>query len=218
MRSEEHREKRGIAAEDIEFLSNLQHEMRTQPTFAERAPRYWVIKDYRYRPAGDDDEVSRISICGDDGWEGDVTEEELLQTLADEVNSFGGPGYLEDWCYENRLHLEIAEDESFHVEPMYGVGLSADELESLWEKTHGGNETLSFETREMFFAPNTFFVTLRAAEEHLAANHYHYDPEARPYAMTAWRSPEVERLFEILQEVDFSSLPAERETAKESIE
>lgn len=62
-----------------------------------------------------------------------------------------------------------------------------------------------FETKEECIAENTMFLTLREAQEHIQRNGYHYtDPHT--YGMTAWRSPQVERLYEILHEVDFSQL------------
>lgn len=62
-----------------------------------------------------------------------------------------------------------------------------------------------FETKEECIAENTMFLTLREAQEHIQRNGYHYiDPHT--YGMTAWRSPQVERLYEILHEVDFSQM------------
>lgn len=41
--------------------------------------------------------------------------------------------------------------------------------------------------------------------EDIKCNDYHYiDPHT--YGMTAWRSPQVERLYKILHEVDFKQL------------
>lgn len=47
------------------------------------------------------------------------------------------------------------------------------------------------------------FLTNREAKEHLKSNHYHYTSKAHTYAMTAWRSPQVEKLIHILQTADF---------------
>ena len=59
-------------------------------------------------------------------------------------------------------------------------------------------------------AENTMFLTLRECKEHIERNRHHYhDPKT--YAMTAWRSPQVERLWKILQEVDWSNLNVEGE-------
>lgn len=51
-------------------------------------------------------------------------------------------------------------------------------------------------------AQNTMFLTLRECKEHIERNSYHYE-KPRPYAMTAWRSPQVEKLIEILQTADW---------------
>ena len=51
-------------------------------------------------------------------------------------------------------------------------------------------------------ARNTMFLTLRECQEHIDRNAYHYQ-NPRPYAMTAWRSPQVENLVKILQTADW---------------
>lgn len=63
--------------------------------------------------------------------------------------------------------------------------------------------------------PNTMFLTEKAAATHLRQNDYHYDATAHTYAMTAWRSPEVEKLIKILQTVDFSNIVSNIITNKE---
>lgn len=47
------------------------------------------------------------------------------------------------------------------------------------------------------------FLTQIDAENHLRANHYHYSEDAHTYAMTAWRDPRMDKLIEILQEVEW---------------
>lgn len=54
-------------------------------------------------------------------------------------------------------------------------------------------------------AENTMFLTSRECREHIERNRHNYlDPI--PYAMTAWRSPQVERLCKILQEINWDEL------------
>ncbi len=52
-------------------------------------------------------------------------------------------------------------------------------------------------------ASDTMFLTLRECREHIERNSYHYC-HPHPYAMTAWRSPQVKRLIEILKSADWS--------------
>ena len=54
-------------------------------------------------------------------------------------------------------------------------------------------------------ASSTMFLTLRECREHIKANDYHYR-NPQPYAMTAWRSPQVEKLVQILQTADWDSV------------
>lgn len=67
-------------------------------------------------------------------------------------------------------------------------------------------------TSEHTIQRNTFFLTLRECKEHIQRNHYHYNKTVHSYAMTAWRSPQVEKLYEILENVDFSKLMKEGES------
>ena len=53
---------------------------------------------------------------------------------------------------------------------------------------------------------DTMFLTNKSCKEHIRLNNYHYSSDAHSYAMTAWRSPEVEKLFKILQEVDWDKI------------
>lgn len=57
--------------------------------------------------------------------------------------------------------------------------------------------------------PDTLFLTLRECEEHIEANRHHYS-NPRPFCMCAWRSPQVEKLVEILHEVDFARARSRR--------
>ena len=57
--------------------------------------------------------------------------------------------------------------------------------------------------------PDTMFLTNRSCKKHIELNHYHYDANVHSYAMTAWRSPEVEQLWNILQKVDWLKMREE---------
>lgn len=57
-------------------------------------------------------------------------------------------------------------------------------------------------------ASNTFFMTKRECHEHIQANKHHYSATAHPYAMTAWRSSQVGRLWKLLQDVDWPAISA----------
>ncbi len=52
---------------------------------------------------------------------------------------------------------------------------------------------------------DTLFLTLRECREHIERNRHHYN---RPYTyvQTAWRSPQFEKLINILQQVDWNMI------------
>ena len=52
--------------------------------------------------------------------------------------------------------------------------------------------------REHIIMQNTMFLTKREVQEHIKSNHYHYNKTVHTYAMTAWRSPQVENLIKLL--------------------
>lgn len=49
--------------------------------------------------------------------------------------------------------------------------------------------------------PNIMFLTHKECENHLRKYGYNYSEDAHAYAMTAYRSPEVETLLNILETV-----------------
>lgn len=51
---------------------------------------------------------------------------------------------------------------------------------------------------------NTFFISKLEALKHIEKNSYHYNHSVHTYAMTAWRSPQFEKLIKLLKTADFS--------------
>jgi hypothetical protein len=67
-----------------------------------------------------------------------------------------------------------------------------------------------FYTNEHHVYPNTMFITKKDAKEHLEDNYYHYSKDAHTYAMTAWRSPSMTKLYDILHNVDWSKVEVKK--------
>lgn len=188
---------RQITREDIEFLVGLQNEMNTQPHLCQADPRFWVVKTFEYRQATDDDEIYRVTFYDDTGDISSMTFDEALKLAHKSNVDFGGEEYaqekLDDFC----LDVDAAgcirwwyENEAKRFVEEYADAKCA---------------KVAYETRRPKIAENTMFLTLREAKEHIKRNDYHYiDPYT--YAMTAWRSPQVEQLYKILHEVDFQQL------------
>ena len=193
--------KRSLTQDDLVFLKELQHELNSQPTLATADPRFFVIRDYAYREATDGDDIEAVELF-EDG-EGEITslEEAVSRAYKDELD-FGGEEHAKEWLEDNWLDV----DENGCIQARYAnMGIS---IAKGVVKEYAENNALGcvFLTKLWAIVPDTMFLTLREAEEHLKANHHHYTTEAHTYGMHAWRSPEVAHLIKLLHTVDFDEL------------
>lgn len=170
---------RNLNYQDIEFLKNLQHEMLTQDKVCQASPRFWVVAQYEQIPTSDDYSSTSI-LVSDDGYEFKGTLEEIKEELL-----------------ENYYELDPSDfDDCSNLTDVVSV-LEEKDIEDIREV---------YVREEHRILRNTFFLTMRECKEHIQRNHYHYNKTVHSYAMTAWRSPQVEQLYEILENVDFSQL------------
>lgn len=173
--------------EDIQFLKELQNELKNQENDGQAAPRYWSIMDYKWvvTAEGHEDRVSLFdsdtghTIELDDyvdeilnGERKDEFSEENIEELQYEREN-GSPSDVYDW-------IEKYDDDS-RFYPVY-------------------------EEQVSFIAPNTMFLTKEEAKRHLEKNQHHYSDKAHTYAMTAWRAPKMERLIKILETFDWDKI------------
>jgi hypothetical protein len=178
--------------EDIEFLKELQNEMLTQDHVCQANPRFWVImqevKDY---------------------WVNDNTDGIFVYSCGDSESVFeGGLEEVTEWIKEldgvQDCKYDVCFVEFNYNNEEYSIGDSSD-LQSFLDEYDEDNYSVGeYRIREEI-APNTMFLTLRECKEHIKANSYHYN-KPHPYAMTAWRSPQVQRLYEILENTDWESI------------
>lgn len=192
-------EKHPITKEELDFLSDLQHELNTQDHVGQADPRFWVImgQEKQVVPSGYEDNV----VLYDDN-----AAEELADGIDDIIK------FLNKKFKDDDEPWEITQEYSSYTikskeDDEYDEYLC--DLEELEEWLHEHNYThctFHYYSCKPMVYPNTMFLTEKAAANHLKANHYHYDATAHTYAMTAWRSPEMEKLIKILQTVDFSNI------------
>lgn len=193
--------KRSINVDDLGFLEQLQHELNTQPHLCQADPRFWVIRDYYYREAAESDEIDAVELFEDGEGETMSLEEAVMRAYKDELD-FGGEDHAREWLEDNWLEL----DESGNVKGRYAT-ISDITFRNVIENYAKHNMLdCVFLTKYWKIVADTMFLTLREAEDHLETNYYHYTNEARTYAMTAWRSPDVAQLIKLLHEVDFNEL------------
>lgn len=199
-------DKRKITKGDIEFLSSLQDEMNTQPTLCQADPRFWVIRSNEYVTALPGEYIDLVTFVDENGYFG-MTFEDACDLAVKSARDFGGDEYLEGYLDKLGLYLSdkgnlIAYDDAEC--PRCKL------IESYAEVR--GSSAVHFMTLKTIISPNTLFLTKREAEEHIEKFGYNYlNPYA--YAMTASRSPQVERLYDILHHVDFAALACGDENA-----
>lgn len=168
--------------EDVEFLIDLQQELITQDKVSQADPRFWVIMDYRWELAPEGcEETYRVHDNEGNDWS---------------LDSF--LNYLRDMeSYDELLEeLKVTDD----TDPDTDCDLIYDIVDNLDCFTMYGA------THESYIVPDTLFLTNREAKEHLVRNNYHYTDKAHSYATTGYRSPQFERLINILQTADFRSV------------
>lgn len=177
--------------DDARFLKGLQDELNSQPTLGTADPKFWVVMSKRWEPCFGDDEPDGAFVDGEPERIDDIAEEVYRVLEEDE-----GDDAADAWAssYDVRMPSE----------GVFDFRGCADDLFEEYTRVVGGDVTPAVLVERA--AENTMFLTLREAEEHIAANSYHYI-EPRPFCMCAWRSPQVERLVHVLRTADFSCGP-----------
>lgn len=206
-------QKHQITQEEIKFLKELQKEMNTQDHLSQADPRFWVIKGTEKEYGVETGYEDGADLVDEDCCEVIATDMEsamqyIRDNLLDEINETDGVQrsiVLESGIFHPVIEIrwpdeDIVED-SIQLENMEQV---AD-----WLKDEGYRyEIINYKNVSRIY-PDTMFLTQKSAEDHLRKNYYHYSDDAHTYAMTAWRDPVTEKLYKILQQVDWTALEAQ---------
>lgn len=172
---------RRLKTQDIEFLNELQEELKTQPNDGNAAPVFWVIRQYEDQITDSDFGEKTLYAHSDGDCSEFKTLEDLRLFLDEELDSIE--------------HYETL-DEAFDI-------ILADYNDSGYFYRY---EAISVGVIQ----PDTLFITKKEAQQHIGNNRRHYNSTVHTYAMTAWRSRVVERLWDILRTADFSMLKEEK--------
>jgi hypothetical protein len=175
-----------MTKEQIQFLKELQHELKTQDNVGQADPRFWVVAQEEWHNCWEETAEDTHYYGGETTLE---SFEEVKQHLKDN-------GYFDENGYVNDVSLEKWEDvEDFHID-------SINDYDDLPEYIK--NEYYEVPVRRVHvIKQDTMFLTRRECQEHIERNYYHYNKTVHPYAMTAWRSPQFEKLIKILQTANF---------------
>ena len=174
-----------LSSEDIQFLKDLSYELNTQDHVGQANPRFWVIMDTK-KVYGYDKEYR-----GYDGYEVVHDDEVVADNLDDLLK------YLDDIGME----IEITGDGLVKVEG-YRCAKDVESIIGLINDALRYNFELVGYVEEEYIVQDTMFLTLREAQDHIKRNYYHYSDKVHPYAMTAWRSPQVSKLIDILSKIN----------------
>ena len=221
-------EKHNLTQEELDFLIELQHELNTQDTIGQADPRFWVVAGTKKVCVGKEYSEGEELVGGEsvlaDGIEEAVKyfQEEVIieanenseefEYILEEEKTRPFKSYrflkIDKSCDKNDEDYtegdEILEEYNYIdgieelIEALSDLGLIED-----------GEYTIGYYRNEHHIYPNTMFLTNRSCKRHIELNHYHYDADVHSYAMTAWRSPEVEKLWDILQKVDWLKMREE---------
>lgn len=183
--------------EDIEFLNELKNEMLSQGETWQPDPHFWTVmqevKNYNIQN-GDEDDIEIIK-------DGEKVCEGNLENINEWLKEFIKDNDIEtkEYIYYKNGHfinITFLEGNSYIIE-------NAEDLISVLNDI--GYDDYSFVTYKIReeIVPNTLFLTKKECENHIKANGYHYT-NPKPCAMTAWRSPQVKKLFDIIKNTDWN--------------
>ncbi|MGG1395635.1 hypothetical protein ABE320_17105 [Bacillus velezensis] len=165
--------------QDIQFLKELQQELKNQDNDGQAAPRFWTVGDYEWVEAREEN-AERYSV--------------YLPYIAEAY-------VLDDYLQEIKEDSELSEEAL--------TELKKDDFDDPieWIQKYIDEEAdLIPEKKVHIVRPDTMFLTKAEAKTHIKLNKHHYTPEAHTYAMTAWRAPKVERLLNVLESFDWDSI------------
>lgn len=175
----------------IEFLNELKEELNSQDPVGQAHPRFWVIMDYKWEPTADGCGERLAYFMFDVNENTSIKEEEVI----DELLAYMGTEKLEETIKEATGWEGVKEFKRFYDTWYLDELLDCINFPCGYVKAE--------EILESYIVPNTLFFTNREAKEHLEKNKHHYSSKAHAYAMTALRSPQMEKLMNILMTEDF---------------
>ena len=213
-------EKESLTTEDIRFLKALRQEMLTQDKCSQAAPRYWGIieetREYGIEDGYEDDcELYRI---GTDSYIDSMKEAaEEIRSRRDEILSFSDfdeydqmgvtlrvRRYSDGRAYGHKIHVRFSnragDEDEYDLYDLGHVMEFLNDTAGLADEYRLANYKI---VPKVVQGP--IFLTRKAAQEYCDKYGYnHHNPH--PYAMTAYRSPQIERLVNIIEQTDWSDV------------
>lgn len=175
--------------EDIQFLKELQEEMKTQESDGQAAPRFWSIMDYKQWPTSEDHA------------------DDVILYDTDDCQTIGIDDYVNDIIdFEGDRHLEFDAEQRSELREIHQFEPPEEIYEWIKENDDGERYYPVYQQEISYIAYNSCFFTKNEAKNHLENNRHHYSDKAHTFAMTAWRAPKMERLIKILESFNWDSI------------
>ena len=200
--------------EDLDFLIELQHEMLTQDHVGQAAPRFWVIQGTRRAFCGSEYGTDGEVLCQDSEEYADGLEEAIeyftnnYEAKLEEANvSIEKDNVLGGYIVKHMV-IDKDGDDLSEERNAWTVDELIEALEEFDVIDSNAYSSACYKLEDYIY-PDTLFLTNRSCKEHIRLNYYHYSSDAHSYAMTAWRSPEVKKLWEILDKIDWEAIKKE---------
>lgn len=171
--------------EDIEFLRELQNELRTQTNDGNAQPVYWSVMEKR--------EILQHDDCG----EPRIFDGEDMMLLDEAVAMIEDHFDKEEWTEDEKKEWdETTKTDFYEVKEFMNYWLGDDfEVVYISEEDHLSEDTGAF-------------LTKRACQQYIAQYGYNHR-KPRAYAMTAYRNFELERLLSILTNMNIDDIKVE---------
>lgn len=170
-----------LTIEEIRFLKQLAHELKTQDRRGTSKPVIYQISDISVDWNRNREEFDTIMIYLD----GDY-----LESLEEMKN------YIKENPEEFDLDYIYYDEEKETLQEVI-EGYDVDEIASIFED-NGFDVCYGKYTRELKGA----FLTEKSAKEHLELNAHHYDKKAKIYVSYGWRNPVLEKLLNIIEKFE----------------
>lgn len=187
--------------EDLDFLINLQKELLEQNEkykLYQADPIYVGIMDYQWEIVPEDRAEETHVLCFG---EAEYKIDEFVRYL------------LENYKLKK---ADIPENEI--IDNIKDCLYTTDDLRTAIDEYFSDIDSSDYEliyVRKVdYIVQDCCFITWADAVEHLKRNKHHYSIDAHPYAMTAFRSPQLEKLLEIIKTTGWRMMKARQKGGK----
>lgn len=206
---EDTKEKRNITRDDIEFLKALQKERNTQDHCGTADVRTWIIKDrkdylstfdwgYDYTTLFESENVCDCTV--DDIYE-------YFTNIDDYVTRDKYFPDIKTLEYIKGKYIKVSIEENIYIAKTdkndLGILIDDELVDFLREYVCESIELLYWKEG---WKHEHCFLTQKAAENYLRKYGYNHSEDAHTYCICTYRDPEIARLMEIIETVDWEKV------------